>query len=159
MMMRFKEGDRDGGQQDDQAVTPNTPSPDSNPPTTHQHHQGHVDAIARSRAALNKLLGREPHSAGADTAAAPANKPVSVQPRRVPAFEAPLNVPVYSRRREVWEGGDVRGGLMSLFSLMPCIGAMQGALYHNGWLCNPIVAIPLHSSNIVVCCPGVLDVA
>jgi hypothetical protein len=59
---------------------------------------GHLDPIKRSRDALNKLLGR--HSSSGAAPEAPASKPAESS-STTPAFEAPLSVPVFSRRREV----------------------------------------------------------
>lgn len=62
-------------------------------------HHGHLDPVARSRDALNKLLGRHERS-NATPAAAVQPKPARSS-KVPPAFEAPLSVPVFSRRREV----------------------------------------------------------
>jgi len=93
-VVRFKEGDRVDEQQ--AADVPQTTD------TKDNAHHGHLDPIARSRDALNKLLGRHSHTANiADDVSQPAGKHAQRKSVHSPAFEAPLNVPVFSRRREV----------------------------------------------------------
>lgn len=89
-VMRFKEGDKE-------APEAATEVPDLSGQQSSVHH-GHLDPIKRSRDALNKLLGR--HSSSEVAAPeAPASRQASSS--TTPAFEAPLSVPVFSRRREV----------------------------------------------------------
>lgn len=94
-VMRFKEGEK---------LEEDRPIPDlSQPPEPAQAgestvHHGHMDPIRRSRDALSKLLGR--HSNHGD-AGLPADSARSARSTTTPAFEAPLSVPVFSRRREV----------------------------------------------------------
>lgn len=93
-VVRFKEGDRVDEQQ--AADVPQTTD------AKEEAHHGHLDPIARSRDALNKLLGRHSHTHNiADDVSQPAGKRVQRKSVHPPAFEAPLNVPVFSRRREV----------------------------------------------------------
>lgn len=94
-VVHFKEGDK---------LKDGTPIPDlSQPPEPAQAgdstvHHGHMDPIRSSHDALNKLLGR--HSSNGD-AALPAASARGGRSATTPSFEAPLNVPVFSRRREV----------------------------------------------------------
>lgn len=87
-VVRFKEGDElEEGQ-------PADPAP--------QVTDRHIDPIRRRRDAQYKLLGRHSHSGSSSSSDATLAQPqASLPSRALPAFEAPLNVPMFSRRREV----------------------------------------------------------
>jgi hypothetical protein len=91
--MRFKECDKEAPEA--ASEVPDLSQQQSSERTVHH---GHLDPVARSRDALYKLLGRHISSGAAapqDSASKPARSSTT------PAFEAPLSVPVFSRRREV----------------------------------------------------------
>lgn len=104
-VVRFKEGDKlEEGQPPARSSAPAQVTE----PDTSVHH-GHIDPIWRSRDALNKLLGRHSHNSSSSSDATLSQPPASRPSRALPAFEAPLNVPVFSWWREVrlcaFEGG------------------------------------------------------
>lgn len=104
-VVHFKEGDKMEEEQPiDQLATPPTTEPRQDDSSATGLHAGHRDPIKRSRDALNQLLGRSSStnssitsSSSSSSANASTTSSRQHRPSTTPAFEAPLNTPVYQQ--------------------------------------------------------------
>jgi hypothetical protein len=99
--VRFKELDRaeeveKAVQEQEQGITRAQPAGDTK-------HGAKLDTAA-AREAIDGLLGRRRRHEHAQAQAATRPAPGAAPAPKQPAFEAPLSVPVFSRRREVFVG-------------------------------------------------------
>ena len=103
-VVHFKQGDKmEEGSIPQKAPPPTevTPPTGEAAPTDTTPHHGHLDPVARSKDALSKLLGRHSETHSIDSATKSTTPRTQHKSKQPPAYEAPLNVPVFSRRREV----------------------------------------------------------